>query len=256
MERKPYHLLTIHLKAATLLLLSMMLYGPAFSQVLPNAGSSTRQTQTTAPKPVTKKKTPAKASGASPNQQARADSIDENEIVEPGVSKQQFRAKALEKTTELTNYIHTIIQNKTPREDAYRSIDQACLLFLDEKKDRVEVSSLNSPEKPKFLIREYLNKLQHHASLYDSIQMDYARVKYASHFLKGADGYYHATVTLQQIFKGYVDGKLVYTDETTKNVEIIAKKYSKETDSGTVAIWDVFLGDIGVRETTRVKNKK
>jgi len=169
-----------------------------------------------------------------------------------GLNMKEFGDKAAKETTELDDYIHLIIDNKTSRDEAYKSIDQACLLFSSEE-DRVEVSSLNTNEKNKYTIRDYLNRLQQHAGHYDAIKIDYAIVSYASHFKKGTDGNWHGVITLQQTFRGYVDGQVVYSDVTKKNVEIVAKRYDKETPNGTVAIWDVFLGDVGVVQTRRLK---
>ena len=53
------------------------------------------------------------------------------------------------------------------------------------------------------------------------------------------------------MFAGEIDGVGVSGDVTTKNFEVIIKKYTKITVDGKKDLWDVFLGDISVVTTQR-----
>jgi len=262
-RNKPYLTSLKSLKKALVLLVLMMISSFAFSQVLPTVttppsakNASDKKKAAAGTKNHVNKKKP-KMRDVDPNipdESVAPDTTDDfakAALIDTSIKPREFSEKARGKTKELTDYIGIIIENTTPRDQAYKSIDQACLLFANEKENRVEVSSLNTKEKNRYYIREYLNRLQQRSGRYDKIKIEYANVSYATHFKKGTDGNWHGSVTFEQTFTGYVDGKAIYSDITKKNVEIIAKKYDKDTENGIVASWDVFLGDIGVAETRR-----
>lgn len=171
-----------------------------------------------------------------------------NEILEPDMAV--FGAKALEKTHEFTLYLQAITNVKTNRDEAKKSITQACDLFLNQGADvRVEVSNVNTQIKKKYKIIDYLNRLMIKAGQFDKVNIEYADINYASKFEKGADGNYYGTVTFVQKFQGFVDGNLVYGDQTKRSMTIVLQHYEKEVNGEKVAGWDVYLDNIGVVET-------
>ncbi|WP_309641456.1 hypothetical protein [Flavobacterium sp.] len=174
---------------------------------------------------------------------------DENEVVMPDLAA--FGAKALEKTQEFTRYIQTITSVNTDKEAANKSVDMACGLFLDENA-RVEVSNAIKGTKNKYKIRDYLNRLLIKSGQYDKVQVEYANISYASKFKKGADGNYYGSVTFVQKFQGFIDGNLVYGDQTKRSVTVILKHYEKAVEGQNVSGWDVFLDDVGVVETKKL----
>ena len=174
---------------------------------------------------------------------------DENEVVMPDLA--EFGAKALEKTQEFTRYIQTITSVNTDKEAANKSVDMACGLFLDENA-RVEVSNAIKGTKNKYKIRDYLNRLLIKSGQYDKVQVEYANISYASKFKKGADGNYYGSVTFVQKFQGFIDGNLVYGDQTKRSVTVVLKHYEKAVEGQNVSGWDVFLDDVGVVETKKL----
>ncbi len=72
-------------------------------------------------------------------------------------------------------------------------------------------------------------------------------MSYISNFEQGADGNYYAVVRIYQKFQGYQDGKIVYQDITSKDIEVclqwredpILKEYN----------WILRLGNMNIKET-------
>lgn len=174
---------------------------------------------------------------------------DENEVIMPDLA--QFGTKALEKTQEFTRYIQAITSVNTNKEAANKSVDMACSLFIDENA-RVEVSNAVKGTKNKYKIRDYLNRLLIKSGQYDKVQVEYANISYASKFKKGADGNYYGSVTFVQKFQGFIDGNLVYGDQTKRSVTVVLKHYEKAVEGENVSGWDVFLDDVGVVETKKL----
>ena len=164
-----------------------------------------------------------------------------------------FGNKAFSKTHEFTNYLQIITSVNTDRDAAFKSINQACDLFLNQGADvRVEVSNVNTDVKVKHKVRDYLSRLMIKSGQFDKVNVEYANVNYASEFKRGLDGNYYATVTFVQKFQGFTDGNLVYGDITKRSMTIVIKHYEKQVNGETIAGWDVYLGDIGVVETKKL----
>ncbi|TDQ09434.1 hypothetical protein [Pedobacter metabolipauper] len=168
------------------------------------------------------------------------------------INMEEFSKKALQKTGEFSNYLQIITAVNTTRERAAKSIDMACGLFSTEE-SRVEVSNTKTTVKNKYKIRDYLTRLQFKTGQYDKIVIEYADINYASDFKKGTDGNYYAIVTFVQKFMGFVDGTVVYGDITKRNLTIVVKAYEKVVDGQAQQGWDVFLADMGVVETKKLK---
>lgn len=186
---------------------------------------------------------------AAPQPAAKPAATNDGESIAPDMA--QFGTKALQKTEEFTGYLQAIASVSTNREAATKSISLACGLFLNEEA-RVEVSNTSTAVKNKYKIRDYLNRLMIRSGQYDKVSIEYANINYASKFKKGPDGNYYGTVTFVQKFQGFVDGNLVYGDQTKRNVTIVLKHYEKAVDGASVSGWDVFLDDIGVVETKKI----
>ncbi len=164
----------------------------------------------------------------------------------PAVRKEEFEEKSLAKTKELEDYLRLIANKNTKFQKANEAIDAAVKLFIDE--DRVmEVSSKNRTTVKKYKIRTYFEKLK--LLKYDDVRVSWSDISYVSNIRKGEDGNYYGIVTLQQKFEGFIDGRLVYTDVTKKNMTVILKTYDKYVVGEKQTLWDVYLGDIGVVQT-------
>ncbi|UZR95151.1 hypothetical protein [Chondrinema litorale] len=164
----------------------------------------------------------------------------------PNVKKEEFEEKALAKTKELEDYLRLIANKNTKFQKANEAIDAAVKLFIDANRV-MEVSSKNRSVVKKYEIRTYFEKLK--LLKYDDVRVSWSDISYVSNIRKGEDGNYYGIVTLQQKFEGFIDGALVYTDVTKKNMTVILKTYDKYVVGEKQTLWDVYLGDIGVVQT-------
>lgn len=154
-----------------------------------------------------------------------------------------FRAKALQKTNDLGMYFSIIADKQTDWQEANKAIDLAVDLFVDEEA-RVEVGSLSRADKKKYPIRRYLERLK--LLKYDKVEITWTEVNYVSNLRKGLDGNYYGVISFLQKFTGYRDNRLIYSDYTRKNIEVVLKGYTKLSGGEQKELWDVFLSDIGV----------
>jgi hypothetical protein len=154
-----------------------------------------------------------------------------------------YSRKALEKTQELSRYFQIISSKNADFETSNKAIDLAVALFINEDA-AVEVGDVKSVDKKKYKIRKYLENLKR--LKYDRVEINWTNVQYVSNLRKGTDGNYYGIVSFQQEFKGFIDGKMVYKNVTTKSMEVILKTYTKQIEGTAMLLWDIFLSDIGV----------
>lgn len=174
----------------------------------------------------------------------------EKQAVEKLLSEEDlkiFATNALQKTKELTNYIITIT-NKEIKDNEIKleATDLAVDLFVSED-NIVEVSNANRDEVIGYKVREYLNKIR--VLAFTKVEITFYDVQYISEFKKGPDGKYYGVITFFQKFEGYIEGKLVYSDVTQKNIEVVIDKVTTLYGSKKVERWNVLLGNITVKET-------
>jgi len=56
-------------------------------------------------------------------------------------------------------------------------------------------------------------------------------------------------IAAQQLFKGYLDNKVVYQDETDKDIEVVLTRYIVFDEGKKTEKWDVFSSHIGIQQT-------
>lgn len=157
-------------------------------------------------------------------------------------SYEQFKQKSLQKTDDLGKYLNLIANKSTESAVANKAVDQAVGLFVSEE-STVETTKPNG-EKDQQPIRNYLNKLK--LLKYSKVLIEWTDISYVSNLRRGPDGFYYGVISLQQKFTGFIDNKLVYSDVTKKNVEVVLKTYKKEVEGESVELWDVFLNNVGI----------
>lgn len=160
-------------------------------------------------------------------------------------SYEQFKKKSLEKTDDLGKYLNLIANKSTDFQVANKAVDQAVGLFVNEE-STVETTKPNG-DKDQQPIRAYLNKLK--LLKYSKVLIEWTDISYVSNLRRGPDGFYYGVISLQQKFSGFMDNKLVYSDVTRKNVEVVLKTYKKEVEGESVELWDVFLNNVGISAT-------
>jgi hypothetical protein len=157
-------------------------------------------------------------------------------------SYEQFKQKSLQKTDDLGKYLNLIANKSTESAVANKAVEQAVGLFFSDS-SLVETTKPNG-EKDQQPIRNYLNKLK--LLKYSKVLIEWTDISYVSNLRKAPDGFYYGVISLQQKFSGFIDNKMVYSDVTRKNVEVVLKTYKKEVEGESVELWDVFLNNVGI----------
>ncbi len=161
---------------------------------------------------------------------------------------EEYAAKAINKAEYLGYYLDLLCNRKLDMYDKDQAITNALQLFLHDS-TRVQVSSVTRDQTTAYKIKDYLKRLS--LLNYDKVELLWRNLQYVTKFRLAPDGNYYGTITVEQLFRGFRDGRPVYEDITQKDVEIVLGNFRKE-ESGTVAYaWDVLLSDIGVEETRR-----
>jgi len=162
--------------------------------------------------------------------------------------KQAIDSLALEKVKDLSRYISIIGNKETPWSEANRVIDRATELFMPGSK--MGVSRLGSSVIDEFEVRVYFNRLMR--LNYDRVEIEWYNIEYVSDLVKQPDGTYVGVITIFQRFKAYDDEKgLVYQDVTKKDITVYVKRKETQIGGKLIGFWDVLLGDIRVKETTK-----
>jgi hypothetical protein len=162
--------------------------------------------------------------------------------------KQAVDSVALEKVRDLSKYISIIGNKETPWSEANRVIDRAEELFM--QGSEIGVSSLVRPEVSYYGVRKYLERLMR--LNYGKVEISWYNIEYVSDLQKQPDGTYVGVITIFQKFKGYdKEGKLVYQDTTKKDITVYVKRKETQIGGRLIGFWDVLLGDIRVKETSK-----
>ncbi len=162
--------------------------------------------------------------------------------------KQAIDSLALEKVRDLSKYITIIGDKETPWSEANRVIDRAEELFM--QGSEIGVSSLAKTEISYFGVRKYFERLMR--LNYNKVEISWYNIEYVSDLQRQPDGTYVGVITIFQKFKGYdAEGKLVYQDTTKKDITIYVKRKETQIGGRLIGFWDVMLGDIRVKETSK-----
>ncbi len=160
--------------------------------------------------------------------------------------KQAIDSLALEKVRDLSKYISIIGDKATATTEAYRVIDRTLELFMDESE--IGVSSLYSDKVRYYKIKKYLERLMR--LNYTKVSIEWFNIQYVSDLVKQPDGKYVGVITIYQRFTGVKDG-IVYQDVTKKDITIYVERKQTQIDGIPVGFWDVLLGDIRVKNTSK-----
>ncbi|TSA26602.1 MAG: hypothetical protein D4R67_07580 [Bacteroidetes bacterium] len=162
--------------------------------------------------------------------------------------KQAIDSLALEKVRDLSKYISIIGNKDTPWSEAQRVIERAVELFMPGSE--MGVSSLSRPEVHYYPIRQYFDRLMQ--LNYDRVVIDWYKIQYVSDLERQPDGTYVGVITVFQRFQGYDKEKgLVYEDTTKKDITVYVKRKETQIGGRLIGFWDVLLGDIRVKETSK-----
>jgi hypothetical protein len=162
--------------------------------------------------------------------------------------KQAIDSLALEKVRDLSKYITLIGDKGTEYSEATRVIDRAVELFMDGSE--VGVSTLTTQDVNYYPVRTYLERLMR--LNYSKVDVEWYKIEYVSDLEKQPDGTYVGVITIFQKFSGYdKEGGLVYQDVTKKDITVYVKRKETQIAGRLIGFWDVLLGDIRVKETSK-----
>lgn len=162
--------------------------------------------------------------------------------------KQAIDSLALEKVRDLSKYISIIGNKSTPWSESQRVIERAVELFMDNSE--IGVSSISKPDVAYFKVREYFDRLM--KLNYDRVTIDWYKIQYVSDLERQPDGTYVGVITIYQRFQGFDKEKgLIYEDTTKKDITVYVKRKETQIGGRLIGFWDVLLGDIRVKETSK-----
>ncbi|HOI33122.1 MAG: hypothetical protein PHG67_09250 [Bacteroidales bacterium] len=162
--------------------------------------------------------------------------------------KQAIDSLALEKVRDLSKYISIIGSKTTPWSEANRVIDRAEELFMAGAE--IGVSSISRPDVAYYKVRQYFERLMR--LNYDRVEIEWFKIEYVSDLQRQPDGTYVGVITIFQKFKGYdKEGGLVYEDTTKKDITVYVKRKETQIGGRIIGFWDVLLGDMRVKETSK-----
>ena len=159
---------------------------------------------------------------------------------------EMFTQKALQKAEDLGLYLTLLCSKQEDDFNKRKAEENALKLFIHDS-TWVEVSSMYKKEKDRYRIRQYLQRIR--LLDYDQIELTWRNIDYITKLRLGTDGRYYGIITVQQLFRGIKDNKVVYQDVTQKDIEVVLATYKREKEGKTETAWDVFLSDIGVQQT-------
>ena len=148
---------------------------------------------------------------------------------------------------DLGKYISIIGNKNTPFSEANRVIDRALELFADGS--QMGVSSLSKPDVKYYGIREYFERLM--ALNYDHVDIEWFNIQYISDLVRQPDGRYVGVITIYQRFVGHSEDGMKYVDTTKKDITVYVERKQTQIHGRIIGFWDVLLGDIRVKETTK-----
>ncbi len=154
---------------------------------------------------------------------------------------------ALEKVRDLSKYISIIGNKETPWSEANRVIERALELFMEGSE--MGVSSLYRKKVTYYPIKIYLERLMR--LNYEKVNITWFNIQYVSDLVKQPDGRYVGVITIYQKFEGVTKEGLKYIDTTKKDITVYVERKQTQIDGIPIGFWDVLLGDIRVKETTK-----
>ena len=180
--------------------------------------------------------------------------------------KEALQRRVKDKVDEFQFYIGQLANKKSTNiEVKNNAYNLALKLFIGECEDysiydpelgrdvfksavRMETSSKYRSSKSRTLMKRYLNNLRNNQT-YTQIEITDADIVRVDNIYKVGD-HYECMAYFCQKYIGYRDGRVAYSDITTKKVRVYINAIQiPKADGSTETIWNALLGDIYVIET-------
>lgn len=180
--------------------------------------------------------------------------------------KEALQRRVKDKVDEFQFYIGQLANKKSTNiEVKNNAYNLALKLFIGECEDysiydpelgrdvfksavRMETSSKYRSSKSRTLMKRYLNNLRNNQT-YTQIEITDADIVRVDNIYRVGD-HYECMAYFCQKYIGYRDGRVAYSDITTKKVRVYINAIQiPKADGSTETIWNALLGDIYVIET-------
>ena len=157
-----------------------------------------------------------------------------------------FKVAVMQRVRDLEAAIK-VITNRTFSEDIrYDAVDVATSYFASANQD-FEVSNVKTKKVRVYPVNTYLSRLYNLP--YDVTTIDWVDFRWASELYQTPNGDYNGSVQVIQRFRGKIDGKIVYTDLTTKTIDITVRTHTMDLGDRTEEVIQIELRDVKVSET-------
>ncbi len=156
---------------------------------------------------------------------------------------EDFKIQTKYNIGSLQNCITTIGSKSSTIEQKYKAIKNACNLFIPDAE--IEVSSLYKKLNTFFKVPKYFKRLSN--LRYTEIKVSFYDMSYVAPFEQAPDGNFYSVVRIYQKFQGYQDGKIVYEDVSSKDIEVCLQ-WREDEHLGTYD-WILRLGNMTIKET-------
>jgi len=173
--------------------------------------------------------------------------VAQNDSIVSGERKKEIKRLALEKVRDLSKYISLIGDKKTPWSESNRAIKRTVELFMEGS--QIGVSSLSRKEVKYYGVRKYLERLMR--LNYAKVEIEWFNIEYVSDLQKQPDGRYVGVITIYQKFEGTTKEGMKYVDTTKKDITVYVERKETQINGIKIGFWDVLLGDIRVKGTTK-----
>lgn len=185
--------------------------------------------------------------------------------------KKIFQQRIKQKVDEFQSSLSSVVDKKLSHQNRSESVTNLFKLFMgkgeaysyyDEDLDRrvnstgvkIQTSSTNRAYSSSQKLKSYIYKLYDPATgkskmNYEKIVIESADAVRVDNIQKSANGNYECVAYFTQKFIGYRDGKITYSDKTSKKIRCYI--IYKQLPSGK-EIFEAFLGDIYVLSTKKL----
>lgn len=157
-----------------------------------------------------------------------------------------FDSIAMYKVKRLEGFIGQIVNIEKSMVDRDNASIEAIKLFNSPTLNKVEVISMRDGKESRrnHSVGTYFNSVLKTTKA--KVDIKWSQMVFASDWEMQEDSSFRATISIQQTYVKELDGRVVYSDVTNKNIDVIAQVYDKFVDGKFEQWWDVYLGDIGV----------
>jgi hypothetical protein len=175
--------------------------------------------------------------------------------------KQELQERVKLKVEELQGYLSQIVNTSLTDNQRRAAVTSSLALFIGKGQPysiqneygetiqkspvRMQVSSTNRSYSTWVRMTKYLDNQYNNVYKYGKVSIESADVVRVDNIYKVGNGQYQAVAYFCQKYAAYRDGRLVYSDITSKKVVVYISAI--ETPVGTV--WDAKLGDVYVTST-------